>query len=77
MTDSKTDVKEEDEVFEVVLNKYISFNSDQCRDSPLKPLSTGGIVLLRDGKPEEPEVNFNFKTKVPLIWVNNRQLESV
>ena len=90
MTDSKTDVKEdkaaekeEEKKFEIVQNpcralnqqlKYISFNSDQCRYSPLKPLSTGGIILLRDGKPEEPEVQiFNylggFKTKgLVRIW---------
>ena len=72
VTESKTDVKEdktpekeEEKKFEIVQNpcralnqqlKYLSFNSYECRYTPLKPLSTGGIILLRDGKPDEPEV---------------------
>merc|ERR1719436_2069142 len=35
--------------------KVISFAPEQCRYTPLKPLSTGGIILLRDGKPDDPE----------------------
>jgi len=29
--------------------------ADQTRYSPLKPLTAGGIILLRDAKPEDPE----------------------
>jgi len=36
--------------------KVLSFAPDQCRYTPLKPLNTGGIILLRDGKPDDPEV---------------------
>ena len=36
--------------------KVISFAPEQCRYTPLKPLSTGGIIVLRDAKPDDPEV---------------------
>ena len=37
--------------------KVLSFNKEQTRYTPLKPLSQGGIILLRDGRPDEAEVN--------------------
>jgi len=36
--------------------KVLSLPADQTRYSPLKPLTAGGIILLRDAKPEDPEV---------------------
>lgn len=35
--------------------KVLSLPADQTRYSPLKPLTAGGIILLRDAKPEDPE----------------------
>ena len=40
--------------------KVLSFNKEQTRYTPLKPLSQGGIILLRDGRPDEAEVTFAF-----------------
>ena len=40
--------------------KVLSFNKEQTRYTPLKPLSQGGIILLRDGRPDEAEVFFIF-----------------
>ena len=39
--------------------KVLSLPADQTRYSPLKPLTAGGIILLRDAKPEDPEVELN------------------
>ena len=36
--------------------KVLSLPTDQTRYSPLKPLTSGGIILLRDANPEDPEV---------------------
>jgi len=35
--------------------KVLSFTKEQTRYAPLKPLSSGGIILLRDKRPEEAE----------------------
>jgi len=35
--------------------KVLSFTKEQTRYAPLKPLSSGGIILLRDRRPEEAE----------------------
>merc|ERR1719190_226212 len=35
--------------------KVLSFTKEQTRYSPLKPLSSGGIILLRDKRPDEAE----------------------
>ena len=40
--------------------KVLTFNKEQTRYTPLKPLSQGGIILLRDGRPDEAEVHFVF-----------------
>ena len=72
-TESKDDIKEpekapeEEKKFEMLQNpcralnqqlKVINLSADNCRYTPLKPLSAGGIILLRDGKPNDPEVRF-------------------
>ena len=36
--------------------RVLSFTKEQTRYSPLKPLTTGGIILLRDARPDEAEV---------------------
>merc|ERR1712176_1468381 len=69
-TETKEDIKEDkttpepEKKFEMLQNpcralnqqlKVISFAPDQCRYTPLKPLSTGGIIVLRDAKPDDPE----------------------
>lgn len=41
--------------------KVLSFTKEQTRYTPLKPLSQGGIILLRDGRPDEAEVYFALK----------------
>ena len=38
--------------------KVLSLPADQTRYSPLKPLTAGGIILLRDANPEDPEVEY-------------------
>merc|ERR1712142_985406 len=49
-------VKEQEEPMETEskenVPKVISFAPEQCRYTPLKPLSTGGIIVLRDAKPD-------------------------
>ena len=53
------------EKFEIINNpcralnqqlRVLSFTNEQTRYTPLKPLTTGGIILLRDGRPDEDEV---------------------
>lgn len=62
--EEKPQTKEPEKKYEIINNpcralnqqlRVLSFTKEQTRYSPLKPLTTGGIILLRDARPEEAE----------------------
>ena len=76
--EEKPQTKEPEKKYEIINNpcralnqqlRVLSFTKEQTRYSPLKPLTTGGIILLRDARPEEAEVT-HVTCHIPLLDID-------